>query len=98
MNEGDIVTYSEIRDLKNEKDVLERILIEKTQKCDEIGRKYYNQQKEQILETIKYNSNKSNDINYKQRVINLKKAQRDLERLCSHLVTTLQCLPLQNLK
>ena len=82
MSELDYVSYNEVKNLKIERDVLEKIFSEKSAQCDEFARRYYNQQKERIMEVLKKYADDQNDVDEKMKKQELKKAQKDLERLC----------------
>lgn len=75
MNEDGYITYKEARNLKLERDVLEKLFFEKQFDCDMAGREYYYQKKHRLLDSIREGSDENDKDNNK-------KAQRELLKLC----------------
>jgi len=72
------VSYKDIRDLKVERDVIEKLFFEKMEICNDVAREYYNQRKRNALASM----TPQPEDDEKQRKFRIKKGQKDLLKLC----------------
>ena len=77
--EGDFISYKEVQDLKTERDVLERVFIERQLYCNDAAREYYFQRKQRIIANMAPNPNEDE----KQNAYRFKKGQKELVKLCT---------------
>jgi len=76
--QNDHISFKEVRDLKLERDVLEKVFFERQLYCDEVAREYYDDRKRRASENLK-------DVpgeDEKQAKFRIKKAGKDLQKLC----------------
>ena len=76
--EADYISYKDVRDLKAERDVLEKVFLERQFNCDKVAREYYFDKKQKSLACMTASANKED----KQSKNDFKKAQRELYKLC----------------
>lgn len=78
MDEG-YISYKEVRDLKLERDVLEKVFLGIQQQCNETATFYYYQRKQRLLDSMRASCDKDD----KQNKFNFKKSQKELVKLCT---------------
>ena len=78
MNGEEYISYKEVRDLKVERDVLEKLFLEKQQDCHIMASQYYFERKQRLLESMRSISDKDD----KQNKADFKRLQKEYEKLC----------------
>lgn len=79
MNEISDISYKDVKDAKVERDVLEKIFMERQLYCDETARDYYFGRKQRIIASMAPNPEEDE----KQNAYRFKKGQRELIKLCT---------------